>query len=120
MAQRHSGLSERSNLVVSVSTEVETGTTSSPPQKIKVVVCFTSIPPLGTRFSRPLRGGVTTRLVDQPEHKTQGGSVIAERAGLIELTCSGAKLGLRGCESAYTQSRTQNIFGVRLNLVKKR
>ena len=95
MAQRHSGLSERSNLVVSVSTEVETGTTSSPPQKIKVVVCFIKIPPLGTRFSRPLRGGVTTRLVDQPEQKTQGGSVIAERAGLIELTCSGAKLGLR-------------------------
>lgn len=42
-----------------------------------------------------MRGGVTTRLVDQPEHKTQGGSVIAERAGLIELKCSGAKLGLR-------------------------
>ena len=58
-----------------------------------------------------MRGGVTTRLVDQPEQKTQGGSVIAERAGLIELTCSGEKLGLRGCESAYTQSRTQRIFG---------
>ena len=95
MAQRHSGLSERSNLVVSVSTEVETGTTSSPPQKIKVVVCFIKIPPLEARFVRLMRGGVTTRLVDQPEHKTQGGSVIAERAGLIELKCSGAKLGLR-------------------------
>ena len=95
MAQRHSGLSERSNLVVSVSTEVETGTTSSPPQKIKVVVCFIKIPPLGTRFSRPLRGGVTTRLVDQPEQKMQGGSVIAERAVLIKLSCSGTKLGLR-------------------------
>ena len=96
MAQRHSGLSERSNLVVSVSTEVETGTTSSPPpQKIKVVVCFTSIPPLEARFVRLMRGGVTTRLVDQPEHKTQGGSVIAERAGLIKLSCSGEKLGLR-------------------------
>ena len=38
---------------------------------------------------------MTTRLVDQPEHKTQGGSVIAERAGLIKLSCSGEKLGLR-------------------------
>ena len=38
---------------------------------------------------------MTTRLVDQPEHKTQGGSVIVERAGLIELKCSGEKLGLR-------------------------
>ena len=95
MAQRHSGLSERSNLVVSVSTEVETGTTSSPPQKIKVVVCFIKIPPLEARFVRLMRGGVTTRLVDQPEHKTQGGSVIAERAGLSKLSCSGEKLGLR-------------------------
>ena len=95
MAQRHSGLSERSNLVVSVSTEVETGTTSSPPQKIKVVVCFIKIPPLGTRFSRPLRGGVTTRFVDPQKQKTQGGSVIVERAVLIKLSCSGAKLGLR-------------------------
>ena len=42
-----------------------------------------------------MRGGVTTRLVDQPEHKTQGGSVIAERAVLIKLSCSGEKLGLR-------------------------
>ena len=91
MAQRHSGLSERSNLVVSVSTEVETGTTSSPPQKIKVVVCFIKIPPLRARFLRSMRGGVTTLLVDQPEHKTQGGSVIAERAGLIKLSCSGEK-----------------------------
>ena len=95
MAQRHSGLSERSNLVVSVSTEVETGTTSSPPQKIKVVVCFIKIPPLRARLLRSMRGGVSSRLVDPQKQKTQGGSVIVERAVLIKLSCSGAKLGLR-------------------------
>ena len=57
MAQRHSGLSERSNLVVSVSTEVETGTTSSPPQKIKVVVCFIKIPPLKSAVFALSEGG---------------------------------------------------------------
>ena len=87
MAQRHSGLSERSNLVVSVSTEVETGTTSSPPQKIKVVVCFIKIPPLEVeaRFVRLMRGGVTTRLVDQPEHKTQGGECDCGASGFDQV-----------------------------------
>ena len=55
-------------------------TLSSPLKEIMVTVCFTSIPPLRARFLRSMRGGVTTRLVDQPEQKTQGGSVIAKLA----------------------------------------
>ena len=55
-------------------------TLSSPLKEIMVTVCFTSIRPLGARFSRSLRGGVTTRLVEKKKKKTQGGSVIAKLA----------------------------------------
>ena len=40
-------------------------------------------------------GGVSSRLGDKKKKKTQGGSVIVERAVLIKLSCSGARLGLR-------------------------
>ena len=72
MAQRHSGLSERSNLVVSVSTEVETGTTSSPPQKIKVVVCFIKIPPKSAVIALN-EGGCVISLGRPTKTKNAGG-----------------------------------------------
>ena len=50
---------------------------------------------------------MTTRMVDQQKQKTQGGSVIAERAVLIKLSCSGTKLGLRQSGRMSRQIRVQ-------------
>ena len=58
-------------------------TLSSPLKEIMVTVCFTSIPPLGARLVRSLRGGVTSRMADESTQSVAGGECDCEASAAL-------------------------------------
>lgn len=63
-------------------------TLSSPLKEIMVTVCFTSIPPLRARFVRSLRGGVTSRMADEPRQWLAGGECDCEASAALVVRLS--------------------------------